>query len=297
MKILIVGASGQLAQSLLESGNSSKNQLVALGSPDLDVTDANSVRAAFDLVRPDITINAAAYAAVDAAEENIDLAYAVNREGPRKLAENCARLDIPLIHCSTDYVYDGSSPRAYVEDDPIAPLGVYGTSKAEGDAAVQSTTAKHIILRTAWVYSPFGRNFVKTMMNLASTKDELNVVDDQCGSPTYAPHMADAMLSIIENITDPGVIEKPWGVYNLAGSGDATWFEFACQILDDLQELGGPEVRVTGISTEQYPTPARRPKNSRLDCRKLKDVFGIEIPHWRKGTSQCVERLWQLEQI
>lgn len=198
------------------------------------------------------------------------------------LAENCARLDIPLIHISTDYVYDGGKKSPYVETDPTSPLGMYGHSKLEGDRDVIAANSQHIILRTAWVYSPFGHNFVKTMLRLGQTRDELSVVDDQQGSPSYAPHIAASIMQL-------------WGIYHMAGGGDTTWCRFAREIFAQSRRLGGPSAKVSPISTAQYATPAKCPANSSLDCSKLNETFGISLPDWHKGTAECVERLLEEE--
>lgn len=291
MKLLIIGVTGQVASSLLEAKSKIIDEVVAFGLPELDISDASSIRAAFDRERPDIVVNAAAYNAVDKAEEESELALVINRNGPLMLAENCLRLDIPLIHISTDYVFDGTNSSAYVESDLVAPLGVYGRSKSEGDEAVMSTTPKHIILRTAWVYSPFGNNFVKTMLRLAQTHDELSVVDDQHGSPSYAPHIAEGIMVIIEELAHNVSPDELWGIYHMAGSGDTTWYGFASEIFARLHQFNGQSVKLSPISTAQYPTQAKRPANSRLDCSKLQATFGIRLPDWRDGTAECVKRL------
>ncbi len=291
MKLLIVGNTGQVARSLAEAADSRGIAFSALGRPQLDLTQFDSVRSAVAAWAPDYVINAAAYTAVDNAEIEIEAAMAVNRDGARTLATACQENGVPVIHLSTDYVFDGSKPEPYTETDPTSPLGVYGRSKLEGENAVSAATASHIILRTAWVYSPFGQNFVKTMLRFAETRDELNVVDDQLGSPTYAPHIADGILQIVEKLDRSEGTNEPWGLFNMAGGGQTTWCGLAQEIFNQSGQCRGPTAVVHPITTDEYPTPTKRPANSRLDCRKLKNKFGIELPNWQTGTRACVTRL------
>lgn len=290
MKILVIGKSGQLARSLQELAHSFRHNVKALGRPELDLIDAATVVHAFERESPDLVINAAAYTAVDRAEEEEELAFAINAQGPAILSEQCARRNIPLIHISTDYVFDGAKPAPYREDDPLSPLGVYGRSKAKGEQAVMERAEKYIILRTAWVYSPFGHNFVKTMLRLAGERDKILVVDDQYGSPTYAPHLAKAIAAIIARLADDEM-DSPWGVYHAAGGEETTWCGLAREIFARSREGGGAFAKIVPVTTKDYPAPARRPANSRLDCSKLQRVFGIALPRWREGVAECVGRL------
>ncbi len=291
MKILVTGKTGQVARSLVEAAADFEFELVALGRPDLDLGDVQSIERAVNRVAPDYVVNTAAYTAVDKAEEEGEAASAINGAGAGVLAAVCAVRDIPIIHISSDYVFDGSKDAPYVETDKTNPLGLYGRSKLEGDLAVIAANHQHVILRTAWIYSPFGSNFVKTMLRLAASRDELSVVDDQRGSPSYAPHIASAILQIVEKLAKGGMEKEPWGLYNLASAGEATWCEMAREIFTWSQKLGEPTAIVNPINTEQYPTPAKRPANSRLDCSKLKGVFGVELPDWQDGIADCVARL------
>ncbi len=293
MKLLIVGNTGQVARSLAEAADARGIAFSALGRPQLDLTQFDSVSTAVETRAPDFVINAAAYTAVDNAENEIEAAMAVNRDGARTLASACQEHNVPVIHLSTDYVFDGSKSGPYTETDPTSPLGVYGQSKLEGECAVSAATASHIILRTAWVYSPFGQNFVKTMLRVAETRDELNVVDDQMGSPTYAPHIADGILQIVEKLDRNEAADEPWGLFNMAGGGQTTWCGLAKEIFNQSRQRSGPTAVVHPITTDEYPTTAKRPANSRLDCRKLKNTFGIELPDWQTGTRACVTRLIQ----
>lgn len=291
MKILVTGGKGQLARSLVEAAGGRGIDLMALGRPAMELTDPNSIERAVKETAPDFVINTAAYTAVDKAEEESELAIAVNRYGAGMLAALCHQSHIPIIHLSTDYVFDGSRKTPYTETDPTNPLGLYGHSKRQGEKAVIANNPHHIILRTAWLYSPFGHNFVKTMLRLANTRNEMNVVDDQYGCPTYASHVAEGILEIIEKLGNGVPSEDPWGIYNIAGTGETSWCGFAREIFAQSEKRDGPTAKVHPITTEQYSTPARRPANSRLNCTKLKRVFGIALPDWREGTADCVARL------
>ena len=291
MKILVVGREGQVARSLIDAEKPSGLTVTSLGRPDLDITEVDSIRRAVDNTQPDIVVNAAAHTAVDKAESELEVAMLVNAEGPRNLAEICAKRSVPLIHISTDYVYDGRKSTYYVEDDPVQPLGVYGRSKLEGERFVASMCPQHVILRTAWVYSPYGNNFVKTMLRLADSRRELGIVSDQRGSPTYAPHLANAILAIAAHLESAAREPGLWGVFHAAGSGEATWFEFAEEIFRRSAELGGPRTKANAITTADYPTPAERPANSRLDCSKLAETYGVHMPDWHDGVADCVRQL------
>jgi dTDP-4-dehydrorhamnose reductase len=252
--------------------------------------------AVLDRTLPSLVVNAAAYTAVDKAEAEPELAFAVNADGVGKLGAECARRDIPVIHLSTDYVFDGTKASAYIETDPVAPINVYGRSKLAGEAKLREAHDKHIIIRTAWVYSPFGANFLKTMLRVGSSRPEVTVVSDQHGNPTYAPHLADAILTMAERLQEddnPGL----WGTYHAAGDGDTTWCEFAAAIFDVGRELGLPLGTAVPITTAQYPTPAQRPGNSRLDCSLLQQKFGVRLPDWRIGTHSCIEQLVEQERV
>jgi dTDP-4-dehydrorhamnose reductase len=291
MKLLVIGAKGQLARSLIEVATSQHFDLVALGRPQLDLLNAESIARALMQVEPQVVVNTAAYTAVDKAEEEPDLAYAVNSDGARQVAEACATMDTPLIHMSTDYVFDGSKREPKRESDPTAPLNVYGHSKLNGERAVAAACLEHLILRTAWIYSPFGHNFVKTMLRLAESRPELNVVDDQIGNPTYAPHLAAGILQLARQILEYGSQGFAWGTYHIAARGEASWCQLACEVLDCSASLGGPTSRVRAITTSQFPTKARRPADSRLDCSKFTNTFGVMLPDWRSGVADCVARL------
>ncbi|RWB74612.1 MAG: dTDP-4-dehydrorhamnose reductase [Mesorhizobium sp.] len=291
MRLAVTGREGQVAASLVEAARGRDEvEVVAVGRPALDLARPDTVLAALEAARPDIVVSAAAYTAVDQAEDEKDLAFAVNATGAGKVAEAAARLGVPVIHLSTDYVFDGAKDGAYVETDPTAPLGVYGASKLAGEEAVAAANPRHIILRTAWVYSPFGKNFVKTMLRLAADRDEIAVVADQWGNPTSALDIADAILHAAARLADDRNFAA-FGVCHLAGEGDTNWSGFARHILDTSRTLGGPYAKVRDIATADYPTKARRPQNSRLSSAKFEGVFGWRAPHWREAAGRVVSRL------
>lgn len=303
MRIFVTGSSGQVALSLEEASQgfdptplTPDLTLQTLGRPGLDLGNPAQVEAAITAFNPDIIINAAAYTAVDNAETEKDAAFSINAEGPAVLAGVAADLDIPLLHISTDYVFDGSKEGPYVETDPTGPTGVYGESKLRGEELALQRHNKVSIFRTAWVYSPFGKNFLKTMLSL-SDKPSLSVVSDQVGNPTYAPDIANALLSIAYDILATGWQPEYRGVFHLAGSGETSWHGFAEAIFDEGAKVGLSRPQVAAISTEEYPTPAKRPANSRLNCNKLADTFGQSLPDWRDSTAECVKRLSQMGEL
>ena len=280
MKIVLTGANGQVGREIaLHAGY---HTVLAFSRGELDITDACKVERKLADCSADLVINAAAYTAVDRAEQESEQAYLVNREGVSHLAVACAQLHIPLLHISTDYVFDGTKPGAYSEDDPVAPLGVYGASKWQGEQVVRNTLEQHIILRVSWVFGAHGHNFVKTMLRLAREQDELRVVADQRGCPTYAGAIAAVLLKITDRINEDGTV--PWGTYHFCGSPATTWHGFASAIVAQARTLEKIKTRlVVPITTADYPTPAARPANSVLDCTKLRKYFGIEPTPWQQG--------------
>ena len=213
----------------------------------------------------------------------------INADGPAALAALSAERRVPIIHLSTDYVFAGDKTAPYVETDLVGPIGAYGRSKLEGELRVAASNPKHLILRTAWVHAPFGSNFVRTMLRLAETKAEINVVADQQGAPTFAPDIAQGLLEIVDRLG--GGQTMKWGVYHMTSSGACTWADFAEYVFACSQKHGGPTATVNRISTDDYPTPARRPKNSRLDCTRLHSDYGVVLPNWRSGVDRCVAEL------
>ena len=295
MKVLVIGNHGQLARALVESASSRDTSVVAMGRPKLDLLRPTTIAHAIEEIAPDVVVNTAAYTAVDKAEVEPGIAFATNAEGASFVAEACAQRDTPLIHMSTDYVFNGVLTRPYREDDQPAPLSVYGQSKLEGERHVADVCQRHVILRTAWVYSPFGNNFLKTMLRLADNQSEIGVVDDQFGSPTYAPHLAEGILAIATRILSAPGSDHRWGVYHIAGAGEATWCLLAREIFAQSKSLGGPVAQVRPLRTAENPKPARRPANSRFDCLKCATIFGVSLPEWRIGVAECVRRLVGVE--
>jgi dTDP-4-dehydrorhamnose reductase len=302
MRILIAGWHGQIAKAFMEiAPRCADIAACAVGRPALDLCEPRSIKRAFADISPDIVINAAAYTAVDDAEEHADRAFALNRDGARQLAEEAARRGVAVIHLSTDYVFDGRKPSPYVETDAPNPLTVYGRSKLEGEEGVREANGKHVILRTSWVHSPFGRNFVGTMLTRARAGEALRVVDDQWGAPTYAPHLAEAILGVARRLASGNGCDNLWGVYHAtgtvtaensaAGGGRVTWRRLAEEVFHQSALLGGPVARIEAITSDAYPTRALRPANALLDCSKLDAAFGLRLPPWREGVAACVKRL------
>lgn len=291
MKILVAGAQGQLARALVEvARRHGSHQVVALGRPQLDLLSKATISSAVEAVEPDLVVNAAAYTAVDKAESDREMAFAVNRDGAGELAAAARASGVPIMHISTDYVFDGSKLDAYVETDATNPLGAYGRSKLEGELAVAAANPQHLILRTAWLYAPYGANFLRTMLRLARERPELRVVADQHGQPTYVPHLAEAILAIAAALAGQQRRDV-WGVYHVAAGGETTWHGFASAIVRAGAGLGVPQVPVHPITTAEYPTPTARPANSRLDCGKLERTFGVCLPHWQQGLAECIAEL------
>ncbi len=278
--VLVVGREGQIARALAALSTPLR-RFVCLGRADgVDLARPETLAAPIERFGPDIIVNAGAYTAVDRAESEAAAAFAVNRDGAGALAALAAARGLPLIHLSTDYVFDGRKPAPYVEDDPVAPLGVYGRSKAEGEAAIRAAGGRHLILRTAWVYAATGGNFVRTMLRLAATRDAVAVVDDQHGAPTAAADIADAIAALVVAIRTGNA---NWGTFHLTAAGETNWHGFAAAIFAAAARAGRKVPRLTAIPTVAYPTAARRPANSRLDCGKIAAAYGIALPDWREG--------------
>ena len=289
MRIVVTGLVGQVVSSMIERAPRDV-ELIALGRPQLDLTRREAVIATLRAERCDAIVNAAAYTAVDKAESEPDVAMRVNGDGAGYVAEIAAELGVPLLHLSTDYVFDGALERPYREDDPTNPTSAYGRSKLAGEQQIATNYSNHAILRTAWVYSPFGANFVKTMLRLGETHSEVGVVADQFGNPTCAVEIADALFSIARRMcADPSPGLR--GVFHATGSGEAAWADFAEHIFAEAVSRGRAPTAVKRITTVDYPTPAKRPANSRLDNSKLREAFGIVFPDWRQSTTTCVVRL------
>ena len=281
-KILVTGANGQLGQCLQKiSSQFEEFEFIFTDSETLDITIKEEVNDFFWQNAPDFCINAAAYTAVDLAETDVEKAFLVNADGAENLAEACSENNAQFIHVSTDYVFDGENNLAYTEEDFTNPLGVYGASKLAGDELALEVNPCSVILRTSWVYSEFGKNFVKTMLNLFATKDELNIVADQFGQPTNANDLAEAIMKIIksEKITP--------GIFNFSNLGRISWFDFA----EKIAELSEAKIKLNAIETSQYPTPAKRPKNSVLDLDKISKTYAIQLKSWEESLEDCVQIL------
>jgi dTDP-4-dehydrorhamnose reductase len=284
--ILLFGAGGQLGRELTARANALGEPLVALSRQDADISDPPAIARALDRAKATMVVNAAAYTKVDQAESEPEAAFAANETGAVVLAEACARAGLPLVHISTDYVFDGSKAGAYVEDDAVAPLGVYGRSKLAGEQAVRERNPRHVILRTAWVYGAYGQNFLKTMLRLAAERDELRVVADQRGSPTATADIAEAILHVGRKLRD-----APWGTYHFAGSGETSWHGFAAHIVAAQAPFTGRRPPVTAIATADFPTKATRPRNSVLDSSRFATVFGYKAEPWDVATDRTVGQI------
>ncbi len=291
MRILVTGREGQVARSLAERAAAYPGTTILLvGRPDLDLLQPESVRSAVAKARPDVVVSAAAYTAVDRAEDEAELAFAVNAVGAGAVAAAAAEAGAPVIHLSTDYVFPGDGEGEHAEIDPTGPTSVYGRSKLAGEMAVAGATPRHVILRTAWVYSPYGRNFVKAMLGLARERDSVRVVADQWGNPTAAADIADGILRVAAAILSD---ERPdhFGVFHLAGGGSTSWAGFARALFAESARRGGPHAAVEDIGTAEYPTRARRPRNSRLSSLKFAETFGWRPPAWQDSCRRVVVRL------
>ena len=288
MRLLIFGGGGQVASELVEHCARHDVDAIAVGRGQCDIRDANALMAALAGSTPTVVVNTAAYTAVDRAESEPTLAFSVNRDGAMNLAVACKAHGVPLIHMSTDYVFDGAKPEPYVEADETSPINVYGSSKRDGEEAVRKGTDQHVILRTAWVYGAHGRNFLKTMLELARTRPEWNVVHDQVGNPTSTADIAAALVAAARASTGGHV---PWGTYHFTGSGDATWYEFANEIVRVQGALTGRTPVLRPISTDEYPTAARRPRNSRLRSDLFAEAFGVRAVPWQSRVRDAVSAL------
>ncbi|MEA1072012.1 dTDP-4-dehydrorhamnose reductase [Sphingomonas sp. LY160] len=291
MRMLVTGREGQVVRSLVECGEASGVEVVALGRPELDLsTPAEDILAAIAAAHPDVIVSAAAYTAVDKAESDEEAAFAINARGAGAVAKAAATLGVPLIHISTDYVFDGRKDEPYREDDPTGPTGVYGSSKLAGEQAVLAAHDDVAILRTAWVYSPFGANFVKTMLRLGQSHDEVRVVADQIGNPTSALDIAAGIIAVARNLVADRDA-KLRGVFHMTAAGEASWAEFADAVFAAASAQGAPSATVVPITTADYPVAATRPPNSRLNCEKLAAAHGVSLPDWHGSAALVVERL------
>jgi dTDP-4-dehydrorhamnose reductase len=285
--VLVTGGTGQLASALAHAQG-----ILRVGRPVFDFDRPDTIEATFRGTAPRLVVNAAAYTAVDAAESDADAAYRANAAGPAILGRLCAEADIPLVHVSTDYVFDGTKPTPYVETDRVSPQGVYGASKLAGEEAVRLSRAKSVMLRTAWVYAATGKNFVRTMLAVGKLRDRLTVVADQHGCPTAAADLAEAVLAIIARIDQTGWDPSYEGIFHAAGTGATTWHGLAVATFEEAARHEAKVPVVEPIVTADWPTPAKRPANSRLDCTRLHNVFGVRLPHWRESLTRTVDTIF-----
>jgi dTDP-4-dehydrorhamnose reductase len=287
--ILLIGSNGQVGHELLQT-LAPLGELVATDRAALDLRDEAAIRALVRRIRPALIVNAAAYTAVDKAESETELAFAINGRAPGVLAEEAAALDAWLVHYSTDYVFPGDKPQgSYVEDEPTGPVNAYGRSKLAGEEAIAAAGARHLILRTSWVYGAHGANFVKTILRLARERERLTIIADQYGAPTSSRLIAEVTASLAPRLLQGGASS---GIYHLQGGDEATWHDFAVAIVERLRQLDPASLRCTEIApipTSAYPTPARRPANSRLDCSRLQQTFGLQLPHWREDLALRID--------
>jgi dTDP-4-dehydrorhamnose reductase len=291
--IVVVGSGGMLGRDVVERLRSAGFTLEALSRPQIDITKKESVHSALGRMEaPRVLINCAAYTAVDRAESDPEAAFAANRDGPACLAEECESLEIPLIHISTDYVFNGKSGRPYKEEDAADPINVYGLSKWQGEEAVRSRLARHIIVRTSWLYGAGGGNFVKTILRLGAEREELKVVCDQYGCPTWSFDLAGCLVRIAERALS-GAETVPWGTYHYSGAGITTWYNFALAILDRAgRRLSSRIARVSPVASSSYPTAAARPRYSALDCGKIEAVFEMTPRPWEKSLESFMDEFY-----
>ncbi|MBD9427206.1 dTDP-4-dehydrorhamnose reductase [Pseudomonas sp. PDM15] len=285
MKIVLCGKSGQISRELQLSLSKLCKQLICLDRSEMDFTQLESIRYQLSKHTPDLIINTVAHTAVDRAESEQDLVLAINAEAVGVIAEEANKLGAPLIHYSTDYVFDGEKTTPYTEEDEPNPLGVYARSKLAGELAIQAVTGEHLILRTSWVYSQQGHNFLLTMQRLLQEREELKVVDDQIGAPTWAGSIAQATAQMIQQWQAGSA---KWGTYHLTAAGETSWFGFASAISEQLRLQGKECAHLLPIASSEYPTPAKRPLNSRLDCSKLQADWHISMPDWKSALAECL---------
>ncbi len=295
MKILVTGKNGQVGFEL-QRALGPLGEVVAVAHAECDLADADAIRALVRRIAPGVIVNPAAYTAVDKAEADQVTAFAVNAEAPRVLGEEGARLGALVVHYSTDYVFNGTKDGAYAESDTPDPQSVYGRSKHEGEVALAQATARHLILRTSWVVGAHGGNFAKTMLRLAGERERLSVVADQFGAPTSAALLADLTAQLVRQHQREGGENFPYGTYHVAASGETNWHEYARFVIGEALAAGKPlkatPDAVAPLTTDQYPTPARRPANSRLDTTRFCDTFGLRLPHWQEGLRHVLQQIF-----
>ncbi len=291
MRLIVTGKQGQIARGLAERGPAHGVDVTLVGRPELDLVDAESVARVLASVRGDVIVNAAAYTKVDEAEIEAEAAFRINALGAGAVARAAALRGLPMLHLSTDYVFDGLLDRPYREDDPVGPLGVYGSSKLAGERAIAQAHPCATIIRTSWVYSPYGVNFVRAMLRLSETRDTVSVVDDQRGAPSSALDLADGLIVVARKLCRDPTNAALSGVFHMTGAGEASWADFAEEVFAEAARHGRPRVAIRRIGTKDYPTPARRPANSRLSNCKLARLYSVALPDWRLSVRACVGRI------
>jgi|CXWL01.1.fsa_nt_gi dTDP-4-dehydrorhamnose reductase len=299
MRLLVIGGPNGQVAGALRALDRPDFCVTALGRPQADLSKPETLANALAVTMPDVVVCAGAFTAVDLAESQPENAHRINAEGAGALAALCAGRGVPLIHLSTDYVFDGAKETPYAETDAPDPTGAYGRSKLAGERAVAAAGGAYVIVRTAWVYAATGKNFVRTMLRLAKTHERIGVVDDQRGCPSYAGHIAEAVARIAQGLVQQPGDAAGYGVFHVTGAGICTWRGFAEAIFEGARARGGPHAAVEPLTTAQYPTPAHRPANSALACDKLAGVYGVRLPPWRAGLEQCLDLIaadgWRVE--
>jgi dTDP-4-dehydrorhamnose reductase len=291
IRIVVTGTNGQVARSLVESGPAAGFDVVPLGQPLFDLADARTLGGTLEQASPEIIVSAAAHTDAEQAEREPERAHAINVGGAEMLAKISHKLGIPIIHLSTAYVFDGSKPTAYREDDPIGPLNVYGSSKLLGERAVAAANPRHVILRISWMYSPFGRNVVTAMLDRAAKSETIRVIADQLGNPTAAADVAQGVMKVARNLLRGKTDAERYGLFHMSAQGAVTPVELAAAIFDASVAHDGPSARIIPISSAEYSQNVRRPPNATLDCAKLADVHGVALPNWRASLPLCVRRI------
>jgi len=295
MRIVVTGLHGQVVSALRARAQTLGVDVVAVGRPELDLARYGTALTALTHVRPDAIVNAAAYTAVDRAEKETTLAYQINATGAGEVASAAQRLRVPLVHLSTDYVFDGKKATPYVETDPISPLNVYGETKAAGEKIIADQTSDYTILRTSWIYSSFGQNFVRTILSLAKHRGVIDIVADQRGAPTSALDIAEGIVAVARNLINRPNEEALRGLFHMTAAGETTWAGFGEAIFAASKEAGGPFATIRPIASKDYMQAAKRPANSRLDCKKIAQIHGVRLPDWRSSLNLSVEQIVNAE--
>jgi dTDP-4-dehydrorhamnose reductase len=291
MRIAVTGTGGQVASALRERAQSLGVNIFAVGRPVLDLSKTGTALPALAAIKPDAIVHAAAYTAVDQAEQENRLAYQINIAGTGEVASAARSLGVPVVYLSTDYVFNGEKDTPYVETDMTSPVNFYGLTKAAGEQAVSGSTANHAILRISWIYSPFGKNFVRTILKAAKNRESLDIVDDQKGSPTSAFDVADGIVAVVKNLISRPDESTLRGLFHMTAYGNTNWARFGEAVFMASRKFGGPTARVRPIPSKDYPQAAKRPANSILDCSKIAEVHGVRLPDWRSSLKLCVERM------